>query len=99
MYNSFSNRHIGISSNDLVSMLETIGISSLDALIDETIPANIQDDRELSIPAELSEADYLSLVKEKVSKNQIFKNYIGLGYYDTIVPSVILRNIFENPGW
>ena len=99
MYNSFSNRHIGISSNDLASMLETIGISSLDALINETIPANIQDDRELSIPAELSEADYLSLVKEKVSKNQIFKNYIGLGYYDTIVPSVILRNIFENPGW
>src|SRR5262245_24551945 len=80
-------------------MLQAIGETSLDALIDKTVPAGIRMSESLTIPASISEHEYLQLIKDISLKNKLFKNYIGQGYYDTIVPSVILRTVFENPGW
>lgn len=95
----FSKRHIGISDEDLQSMLKTIGVSSLEQLISETLPDNIRSDKDMDIPEAMSEYEYLQWIKALASKNKVFKNFIGQGYYGTITPSVILRNIFENPGW
>ncbi len=80
-------------------MLTAIGVRSLDQLIDETVPANIRLKKSLQLPKALSEEEFLAEFKKIVSQNQIFKTYIGLGYYNTITPTVILRNILENPGW
>jgi glycine dehydrogenase len=80
-------------------MLKKIGVSSLNELIDKTVPASIRMSKPLNLPSAMSEHEYLKHIKEVSLKNKIFANYIGQGYYDTIVPSVILRNIFENPGW
>src|SRR5262249_48705532 len=80
-------------------MLKTIGVKSLDELIDRTVPSSIRLKKQLDLPPAMSENDYISHIKEISHKNKIFKNYIGQGYYDTITPSVILRNVFENPGW
>lgn len=96
--NEFSRRHIGTIGSEK-EMLSTIGSESMDTLIDQTVPENIRLRRSLNIPAPISEAALLSTLQEMGQKNQLFKNYIGQGYYDTITPSVILRNIFENPGW
>jgi len=95
----FRNRHISPSESDVQDMLETIGVDSLDTLIDETIPKNIRLKQPLQLPPPLSENLFLKNFKATVGKNQIFKSYIGLGYYDTLVPAVIQRNILENPGW
>lgn len=95
----FRNRHISPSDSDVRVMLETIGVDSLDTLIDETIPKNIRLKQPLQLPQPLSENAFLKTFKATVEKNQIFKSYIGLGYYDTLVPGVIQRNILENPGW
>ncbi|WP_162416539.1 aminomethyl-transferring glycine dehydrogenase [Cyclobacterium roseum] len=95
----FKNRHIAPSENDIQSMLDTIGVSSLDTLIDETIPQSIRLKKPLQLPKALSETAFLKSFKQTASKNQLFKSYIGLGYYDTLVPGVIQRNILENPGW
>jgi glycine dehydrogenase len=95
----FVNRHIGPSSAEMQEMLQTIGIDSLEQLIAETIPENIRMQRELDLPEALSEHEYLKTLKGIAAKNKVFKSYIGQGYYDTITPSVILRNIFHNPGW
>ena len=95
----FIHRHIGPSAEDAAHMLKVIGESSLDNLIDQTIPANIRLQRPLELDVPLSEYDYLSMLREKAAKNKLFKSYIGLGYYNTITPSVIRRNILENPGW
>ncbi|MEZ5054903.1 MAG: hypothetical protein R2807_09135 [Chitinophagales bacterium] len=99
MYNEFQARHIGPGKNDLEAMLQTIGVSSLEQLIEETIPQNIKIKHTLSIGEPQTEYQYIQLLKEKAAKNKVCKNYIGLGYYNTIVPAVIQRNIFENPGW
>lgn len=80
-------------------MLRTIGANTLDELISKTVPANIRMKKTLQLPDAISENEYLSLVKQLSLKNKTFKSYIGQGYYDTITPSVILRNVFENPGW
>src|SRR6185295_7501512 len=80
-------------------MLKTIGVPDLDTLISRTVPPAIRMQHELNIPAGMSEHEYLNHIKEVSLKNKVFKNYIGQGYYDTITPSVILRNVFENPGW
>ena len=80
-------------------MLNTIGVSSLDALIDETIPASIRLKKEIDLPVRVTEYRYLKTIKDIGAKNKLFKSYIGLGYYNTIVPPVIQRNILENPGW
>ncbi len=80
-------------------MLSTIGIKSLDELIEKAIPSSIRNPESLHVTEPVSEAEYLELIREIASRNLVFKNYIGQGYYDTITPSVILRNVFENPGW
>lgn len=95
----FQTRHIGPNDADTASMLKTIGIGSLEELISKTIPDSIRIKKPLGIPSAISEFTYLTELKKTASKNKVFKNYIGQGYYGTITPSVILRNIFENPGW
>jgi glycine dehydrogenase len=97
--NEFISRHIGPNEAATRQMLATVGEPRLSSLIDKTVPPAIRMDRELAIPAAMSEHEYLKHIKEVSLRNKVFKNYIGQGYYDTIVPSVILRNIFENPGW
>ena len=95
----FQRRHIGPNPGDTKLMLETIGSSTMEELISKTIPDSIRIKNELNIPAAISEFEYLAELKKLASKNKVYKNYIGQGYYGTITPSVILRNIFENPGW
>ncbi len=95
----FIHRHIGIKSKDLAEMLKTTGVSSLDELIEQTLPDNIRLSQPLDLPEGLTEYEYLQHIKEIASKNKVFKSYIGLGYYGTITPSVIIRNILENPSW
>ncbi len=95
----FTHRHIGPGEQDTKDMLNTIGIESMEELIRRTVPASIRMGHKLSIPDGISEAEYLYELKESSLKNKLCKNYIGQGYYDTYTPSVILRNIFENPGW
>lgn len=95
----FAGRHIGPNEDEAKEMLQTIGIDSLDALIDKTIPAAIRLKKPLQLPVAQTEFEYLHELKTIAAKNKIFKTYIGQGYYNTITPSVILRNVFENPGW
>ncbi|MBP6334023.1 MAG: aminomethyl-transferring glycine dehydrogenase [Bacteroidia bacterium] len=95
---NFSARHIGPDENELQAMLKEIGVNSLEQLIEETVPAGIRLSKELSWPA-LAEHEFLQELRSIASKNKIFKNYIGLGYYGCHVPGVIQRNILENPGW
>ena len=97
--NEFIPRHIGPNEADTRKMLKKIGAESLDQLISNTVPQAIRMDHSLNIPAAMSEHEYLKHIEEISLKNKVFANYIGQGYYDNIVPSVILRNIFENPGW
>ncbi len=97
--NEFRSRHIGPNKKDTADMLNIIGEKSLDDLVSKTVPANIRMEKGLDIPSAMSENEYLQHIKEMSVKNKLFKNYIGQGYYDTIVPSVILRTVFENPGW
>ncbi|WNJ20512.1 aminomethyl-transferring glycine dehydrogenase [Pontibacter sp. G13] len=95
----FQRRHIGPTPGELDHMLSTVGVDSLDDLIGQTVPAKIRLEQPLEAHEALSEHEYLRALKQSAAKNQVFKNYIGLGYYGTVTPSVILRNIFENPGW
>ncbi len=96
---SYKSRHIGPDETSLKKMLKEIGCDSLDQLIDETVPSNIRLKEPLNLPEAMSEYQYLQEIAEIAKKNKIWRSYIGLGYYDCITPSVILRNIFENPGW
>ncbi len=95
----FIRRHIGPNESETRQMLKTIGESSVEALVSKTVPPAIRMSKALNIPASISEHEYLQLLKDISLKNKTYKTYIGQGYYDNIVPSVILRNIFENPGW
>ena len=97
--NSFSLRHIGPRLYEVKEMLNTIGVNSVNELIDQTIPASIRLNEELDLPEGLSEQEFLLHIKELSQKNKQFKTYIGLGYHNTVLPSVIQRNILENPGW
>src|SRR5450432_2912549 len=97
--NEFTNRHIGSNEVETQQMLETIGMKSLEELIEKALPKSIRNPVQLQVTEPVSEAEYLHLIREICNKNQVFKNYIGQGYFDTITPSVILRNVFENPGW
>ncbi len=96
---SFEFRHHGKSENELQAMLQTIGVTHLDQLIEETIPSQIRLKNPLNLPKAKSEIEFLTDFKKLAQKNKIFKSFIGTGYYDTIVPNVILRNILENPAW
>jgi glycine dehydrogenase len=95
----FQRRHIGPNAIDTKKMLETIGVSSLDELISKTVPDSIRNKTAMDVPPAISEFEYLTALKKVATKNKVYRNYIGQGYYGTITPSVILRNIFENPGW
>lgn len=95
----FMARHIGPGESETRSMLRTIGDSQFSELIEQTVPKGIRMEKALRVPAAMTENEYLKHIREVSQKNQLFKNYIGQGYYGTITPSVILRNIFENPGW
>ncbi|MDJ0515215.1 MAG: aminomethyl-transferring glycine dehydrogenase [Trichodesmium sp. MO_231.B1] len=95
----FSQRHIGPTSEKIQQMLAVLGISSLEDLIDKTVPQKIRYQQPLNLPKSLSESAALAQIKEIISKNQVFRSFIGMGYYDCITPPVILRNILENPGW
>jgi glycine dehydrogenase len=96
---TFSKRHIGTSDSEKQLMLAKTGFSSISELINKTIPAHIRFDGELDITAAMTEQEYLTHINELAAQNKVFKSYIGLGYSETIVPSVILRNVLENPGW
>lgn len=95
----FKDRHIAPSSEDTEAMLATLGVDSIDELIAQTIPQKIRLKQGLNLPEAKSEKDYLSSLKQTAALNRVFKSYIGQGYYDTITPGVILRNVMENPGW
>jgi glycine dehydrogenase len=95
----FFARHIGPNEHETAEMLRQIGVGTLDELISKTIPEDIRLSSPLQSPAPQSEYNYLQELKDIASMNQVFKTYIGQGYYGTITPSVILRNLFENPGW
>jgi glycine dehydrogenase len=96
---SFQLRHIGPNPKDQSKMLKTIGLDNLDQLIYETVPNDIRLKEELDLPPALSEYEYLNHIQKLSAKNSVFKTYIGLGYHEAAVPSVIQRNILENPGW
>ena len=99
MNNEFVKRHNGPETEETTKMLETIGVKSIDELIDKTLPKIIRFKNPLDLPEGMSEYEYLSNVKALLSKNKLYKSYIGMGFYNTHTPAVILRNIFENPGW
>jgi len=96
---SFIDRHIGPRPDDIREMLELLGFSSLEELVDRSVPSGILTSRELSLPEPLSESDVLALVRKYAAENRIFRSFIGMGYSDCITPPVIQRNILENPGW
>ena len=96
---SFIQRHIGPTPAEVQSMLDTLGYPTLDALIDATIPESIRFRRLLNLPPAESEHDALTRLRSIATQNQVFTTYLGQGYYNTIVPSVIQRTVLENPGW
>ena len=95
----FQRRHIGTTEGEAKEMLSVIGVETMENLIDKTIPRSIRLQQPLALPDAISEQEYLTEIKETAAKNKLRKTYIGQGYYNTITPSVILRNLFENPGW
>ena len=95
----FENRHIAPNEADTAQMLQQIGVNSIDQLIEQTVPERIRLKQPLNLPKAKSETEYLTDLKQTASLNKVFKSYIGQGYYDTITPGVILRNVMENPGW
>lgn len=95
----FIQRHIGPDETETQEMLAALSKGSLKEMMDNTIPADIRLTASPDLPPSVSEFQYLQELRKIVSRNKIFKNYIGLGYYGTITPSVIQRNVFENPGW
>ena len=96
---NFSKRHIGPTSIEVDEMLNELGLNSIDELIEKTVPESIKDTSDLGIGAGLDEFSYLNKIKILAKKNKVFRSYIGNGYYGTITPTVIQRNILENPGW
>ncbi len=97
--NSFQIRHIGPQEKEQASMLKTCGVSSINELIDKTIPSDIRLKGTLQLPKAMSEQEYMAHILELEQMNKEYKTYIGLGYHPTIMPGVIQRNILENPGW
>jgi glycine dehydrogenase len=98
-HDPFARRHNGPGTDEQQEMLNAIGVESLSQLIDETIPEAIRSEGALDIPPALTEYEYLRHLKGVASKNKVFRSYIGQGYFGTVTPSVILRNVFQNPGW
>ncbi|MDR3062076.1 MAG: aminomethyl-transferring glycine dehydrogenase [Dysgonamonadaceae bacterium] len=98
-YDVFVNRHVGVSETDRKEMLNKIKVAGLEQLINETIPENIRLKSELNLPLAMNEREYAEHIAELASKNEVFTSYIGMGWYDTVTPAPILRNVFENPCW
>ncbi len=98
-FDQFQNRHIGPNQAETAAMLKAIGVRDLEQLIGETVPQTIRLAKPLNLPEALSEADYLTMLKGIARQNKVAKNFIGQGYFGTLTPAVILRNLFENPGW
>jgi glycine dehydrogenase len=96
---NFEDRHIGPRQDEINAMIRDLGLKSIDELIEKTIPADIRMDGPLDLPEGTSEYRYIHRLKEIAAKNKVFRSYIGLGYYDTIFPAVIQRNMLENPAW
>ncbi|MBI4485058.1 MAG: glycine dehydrogenase (aminomethyl-transferring), partial [Acidobacteria bacterium] len=95
----FQTRHIGPDESEQAAMLKVVGASSLDALIDEAIPSRIRLKAPIDVPDGQDEYHFLRGLSEIAGRNQVLRSFIGLGYYNTVTPSVILRNVLENPGW
>ena len=95
----FQDRHIGVTGNDVSIMLKTIGVRSVTELIRDTIPESILTDRKMDLPPALTEDEAIKKLFHILSQNCVYKSYIGMGYHPTITPSVIQRNVLENPGW
>ena len=98
-HEKFVCRHIGIEEKDIETMISAIGVSDVEQLINETIPQNIRLKQDLDLPEAMTEREYTEHIAELASKNEVFTSYIGMGWYDTASPAVILRNVFENPVW
>ena len=98
-FGSFQSRHIGPDEAEAREMLKVAGAPSIEALIDEAVPARIRLERQLDLPDGLPEHEFLRELRQIAARNQLFRSYIGLGYYDCVTPSAILRNVLENPGW
>ena len=95
----FERRHLGPDDADVAGMLDTLGYPSLDALIDDVVPEPIRYQGLLDLPAALPESELLRRLRDRAERNRLLRSWLGMGYADTIVPGVILRNIMENPGW
>ncbi|HEY7751913.1 MAG TPA: glycine dehydrogenase (aminomethyl-transferring), partial [Ignavibacteriaceae bacterium] len=95
----FRERHLGVTDSELVEMVHTCGVESVEKLIDETIPQQIRLNKKLNLSKAVSEINFLKNLRKIADKNKIFKSYIGMGYHPVILPSVIQRNILENPSW
>jgi len=97
--NNFAHRHNGPQPAEVEKMLKVIGVKSVDELIDKTIPEKIRFKKPLNLPEGMNEYEYFTMLKRLAAKNKIYNTYIGQGYYNTITPAVLQRNILENPGW
>src|SRR5881409_1436134 len=95
----FQERHIGPSAEDQAAMLATLGYDSLDAFIDAVVPADIRLRAPLRIPEARSEQEALETLRQLAAQNQVFRSYLGMGYHDCFTPTVVQRNVLENPGW
>ena len=99
-FDSFVDRHIGLNTKeDLNQMLSTIGVASVEELLQQVIPQNIRLKKDLDLPAAMSEYEYAAHIAELAAKNRTFRSFIGMGYYPNAVPAVVTRNVFENPAW
>ena len=95
----FTARHLGSAQGDIEAMLKTLGFSNLGEMVSKIVPENIRFKDDLGIGAPMSERQVMARLRTMADKNKVLKSYIGVGYYDCVVPPVIQRNILENPGW
>ena len=98
-HDAFIERHIGPNDGEIAAMLKIVGHDSLEAMTDAIVPASIKSAAPLALPESMTEVDALAKIRAIAAKNQVFRSFIGQGYYGTHVPNVILRNILENPAW
>src|SRR5690606_6082101 len=96
---AFVERHIGPNDAEVATMLHAIGHESLESMTDAIVPASIRTQAPLALPPSMTEVDALAKIRERANQNQVFRSFIGQGYYGTHTPNVILRNILENPAW
>ncbi len=98
-YDQFQHRHLGPDATETAEMLAALDVGGMEELIDQTVPPGIRDREPLDVPEAISEYYYLQHLKKIAGRNKVMRSFIGMGYYNTITPSVILRNVFSNPGW